>query len=267
MKIFCVLCLMGCALFNTTPPKEKYKLVWSDEFSKDGAPDPLVWQFDMGNGSDGWGNHEVQYYTNESSNVKVKDGKLIITAINNNGNWTSARVKTQGKKSWRYSKVVFRAKLPTGRGTWPALWMLGENVSTKGWPACGEIDVMEHVGRDPGIVQCALHSPASHGNTIHKQSTPLPTFDSEFHNFEVNWDHEKIDFSVDGKLFYTYAPDVKDESTWPYDQPFFLIMNIAMGGGLGGPIDPALKTAVMEVDYVRVYEKKVSSKKKSLAKE
>jgi beta-glucanase (GH16 family) len=267
MKIFLVWCLVGCTLFNATPPKEKYKLVWSDEFNKDGAPDSNVWQYDMGNGSNGWGNNEAQHYTRDASNVVVKDGKLRITAINTNGNWTSARIKTQGKKSWRYNKIVFRAKLPTGRGTWPALWMLGESVSTKGWPACGEIDVMEHVGRDPGVVQCALHSPASHGNTIHKQSTPLPTFDSEFHDFEVNWDEEKLEFSVDGKLFYTYAPEVKDASTWPYDQPFFLIMNIAMGGGLGGPIDPALKSAVMEVDYVRVYEKRSASKKKSLAKQ
>jgi beta-glucanase (GH16 family) len=236
--------------------KEKLKLVWSDEFRADGMPDSLSWTFDLGNGQDGWGNHEMQHYTKSTSNVYVKNGKLVIEAKKENDRWTSARLKSQGKKIFKYGKIVFKAKLPVGQGTWPALWMLGDNVTSSGWPACGEIDVMEHVGRNPTIVQSALHTPSSFGDTVNKGQKTVSTFDSEFHLYEVLWTKDKMDFSVDGVVFYTYAPSQKDYATWPFDHDFFLIMNVAIGGGFGGDVDPSLTLARMEVDYVRVYELK-----------
>jgi beta-glucanase (GH16 family) len=182
----------------------------------------------------------------------VKGGRLIIEAKKKDNQWTSARLKGQGKKTWTYGKIVFRAKLPGGKGTWPALWMLGDNVTTAGWPACGEIDIMEHVGRNPGVVQCAMHTISSHGDTVNKSSKTVGTFD-KFHTYEILWTEQKIEFFIDGDSYYTYQPSVKDNKTWPYDAPFFIIMNIAIGGGLGGDVDPALNFARMEVDYVRVY--------------
>jgi beta-glucanase (GH16 family) len=259
MKIFISLAICGQLLlvafgYNEKPiKKQKFKLVWSDEFNTDGRPDSTSWAYDLGNGMDGWGNHEAQYYTNSVDNVYVKNGSLFIQARKKDGAWTSARLKTHGKKSWTYGKFVFRAKLPKGKGTWPALWMLGENISTVGWPACGEIDVMEHVGRNPAVVQSALHTPASHGETINKQSKTVATFNEEFHTYEAVWTKEKIEFLIDGESYYTYSPSVKDGNTWPYDSPFFLLVNIAIGGGFGGEVDPALDFAQMEVDYIRVY--------------
>jgi len=234
-------------------PKDNLKLVWSDEFDTDGAPDTSNWVYDIGHGSNGWGNNEVQFYTSDAENVRVKNGLLTIQAIKKDGKWTSARLKTQGKRNWTYGKIVFRARLPVGKGTWPALWMLGENISAVGWPSCGEIDIMEHVGRDPGIVQCALHTKASHGDTVNKKSKPVSTFNTEFHTYEADWNEEQIDFYIDGELYYTYKPTEKDNAHWPYNTPFFIIMNIAIGGGFGGEVDPAITEATMEVDYVRVY--------------
>lgn len=228
------------------------RLVWSDEFSVDGLPDSTKWTYDIGHGSNGWGNNESQYYTNELKNSFVKDGLLTIRAIKDVNGWTSARLKTAGKKTFRYGKVVFRARLPTGVGTWPALWMLGENISTVGWPACGEIDVMEHVGRNPGIVQAAMHTRSSHGNTINKGETPVPTYSTEFHNYAVEWTKDKITFFVDDHQYYQYAPE-KTPDSWPYDLPFFIIMNVAIGGNFGGAVADDLSVAEMQVDYVRVY--------------
>lgn len=261
MKILVLLCTAAYSWLSGDPPKEKLKLVWSDEFTKSGVPDSTNWTYDIGTGWNGWGNNELQVYTKETKNVVVSDGKLKITAVKENGKWTSARLKSQGKRSWKYGRIVFSAKLPTGKGTWPALWLLGESITSEGWPGCGEIDVMEHVGRNPGIVQCALHTRSSHGDTMNKESTSLPTFSTDFHEFQLDWTEEKLEVSVDGKVFYTYAPSDKDENNWPFNNPFFLIMNVAIGGGLGGPVDETLQSATMEVDYVRVYERVVKNKK------
>jgi beta-glucanase (GH16 family) len=242
-------------------------LVWSDEFNTDGAPNPAYWIYDLGKGQDGWGNHEMETYTQALENVYVKEGLLSIVALKNDRGWTSARIKSQGRKSFIYGRIQFRAKLPAGSGTWPALWLLGENVDAKGWPGCGEIDVMEHVGRNPAVVQSAMHTPSSSGNTVNKGSTDLPTYHTGFHIYEVNWTPDRMDFSVDGKKYYTYEPKEKNSSTWPFDLPQFLILNVAMGGnfgsdpklesnGLKNGIDPSIHSAEMLVDYVRVYQLK-----------
>ncbi|MEI7499601.1 MAG: family 16 glycosylhydrolase [Bacteroidota bacterium] len=262
---FLILILLICFFQNCFAQQEK--LVWSDEFNGTGAPDPANWGYDLG--SSGWGNAEIQNYTNSTQNARQENGSLIIEAIKQGYNWTSARLLTNNKHEFKYGRVVFRAKLPVGSGTWPALWLLGENFSTAGWPACGEIDVMEHVGKDPGWVHSAIHTPSSHGSTVNRGSKFINTFNTEFHTYELNWTYEKLEFRIDSVLFYTYRPAVRNLSTWPFDKPLFIIMNIAMGGnwgsdpqyetgGLKNGIDPSLAFARMVIDYVRVYQFPIS---------
>jgi beta-glucanase (GH16 family) len=241
-----------------------HELVWSDEFNTEGALNSAFWSYDLGTGQSGWGNNEVQSYTQNSLNVRQSGGRLLIEALKSGNTWTSARIKTQGKFSFSYGRVEFKAKLPAGSGTWPALWMLGESFSSKGWPACGEIDVMEYVGRMPGIVHGSLHSPSSFGNTQNTRTIQVPTAATAFHVYAVEWSPESIRFFVDDELFYTYAPSVKTDPNWPFKDDFFIIINLAMGGNFGSDpafetlgqrngIDPALTRATLEVDYVRVY--------------
>lgn len=233
-----------------------YTLVWEDNFDTDGAPDASNWGYDLGAG--GWGNNELQHYTDRSDNVVVADGVLKITAKRESfgaSNFTSARLLTMDKFEFTYGKVEVRAKLPEGGGTWPAIWMLGADFDVIDWPACGEIDIMEHVGNNQGVVQAALHTPSSFGDTQNKGTTNIETVSSEFHTYSVEWSAESIDFSVDGNPYYSYNPATKDNQTYPFNKDFFIILNVAMGGDLGGDIDPAFTESAMEVDYVRVYQK------------
>ncbi|GAA4314049.1 family 16 glycosylhydrolase [Nibribacter koreensis] len=241
------------------------ELVWSDEFEANGALNPAWWSYDLGTGDNGWGNRELQSYTNQLANVRQAGGKLVIEAIKQNGNWTSGRVKTQGKFKFTYGRVEWKAKLAPGVGTWPALWTLGESISTKGWPACGEIDVMEYIDRLPGKVQAALHTPSSFGNTQNIGSTQVPDATTAYHIYAAEWSPTEIKFFVDNTLYYTYAPAVKDARTWPFTEDQFLIMNIAVGGNMGSEpsletngqkngVDPNLTSTRMEIEYVRVYQ-------------
>ena len=238
-------------------------LVWNDEFDTPGAPDPAKWSYDIGAG--GWGNNEIQTYTNNSVNSWVENGKLIIQAKKLGTTWTSARLLTKNTYNFKYGRVVFRAKLPVGSGTWPALWMLGSNFASISWPACGEIDVMEHVGKDPGFIHNSIHTPSSYGNTVNTGQRYISTANSAFHNYQITWTYNKIEFMIDSVLSYKYSPSVRNSSTWPFDKNFFIIMNIAMGGNMGSDpqyesggqkngIDPSLSSATMEVEYVRVYQ-------------
>ena len=262
MKSLILIVMLGLAQYCFA---QQDSLVWSDEFNGTGVPDPAKWGYDLDN--NGWGNNEIQNYTNSYQNSRQEGGSLIIDALKSGTVWTSARLLTRYKFEFTYGRLVFRAKLPVGIGTWPALWMLGANLGTKGWPGCGEVDVMEHVGKNPGFVQSALHTPSSYGNTVNKQSKFISTFNTEFHEYQVNWTPEKMEFSIDSVLFYTYNPSVKNSSTWPFDKSFFIIMNIAMGGnwgsdpqyetgGLKNGIDPTLTSARMVIDFVRVYQMK-----------
>ncbi|MFV8837364.1 family 16 glycosylhydrolase [Salinimicrobium soli] len=232
-------------------------LIFADEFNSNGAPNSSRWGYDIGRGNDGWGNNEVQYYTSRPENVVVENGVLKITARKENyegADYTSARLLTKGKFSFTYGKVEVRAKLPVGGGTWPAIWMLGSNFSSVGWPACGEIDIMEHVGNRPGIVSSAIHTPSSYGGTVNHGETSIQNVSSQFHVYSAEWTAEKIQFAVDGNIFYTYNPTTKNASTWPFNSDQFIILNIAMGGSLGGNIDPNFNSGTMEIDYVRVYK-------------
>jgi len=189
--------------------------------------------------------------------VKVEGGFLKITAKKESyegSDYTSTRMKTQGKFDFTYGRVEVRAKLPTGGGTWPAIWMLGSSIGSVGWPACGEVDIMEHVGNNQGHVSSAMHTPSSFGGTVNHDSQFFDNVSSEFHVYAVEWTSEKMVFSVDDKVHYTYNPPTKNSSTWPYYEPQFIILNVAMGGGFGGTIDSDFSSSTMEIDYVRVYQ-------------
>ena len=229
-------------------------LVWSDEFNVDGAPNNSNWGYDIGAG--GWGNGEAQYYTQREDNVIVEDGLLKIIARKESyegSSYTSSRLKSQGKYSFTYGKVEVRAKLPASAGTWPAIWMLGANFSSVGWPACGEIDIMEQKGWEKGKISSSLHNLSSSGNTKNVAKTDVPNSTSEFHVYAMNWTAEKIEFSVDGDVFYSYGPATKNNQNWPYTASQFIILNVAMGGDLGGDIPSDFIENKMEIDYVRVY--------------
>lgn len=240
-----------------TDPELNYELVWADEFDVAGAPNSSNWVYDLGNGANGWGNAELQFYTDRSENVSVVDGNLKITARReafSGYNFTSSRIKSEGKFEFTYGKIEARAKLPKGGGTWPAIWLLGADYQTNTWPACGEIDIMEHVGNNQDLIFGSLHSPSSFGDTQNKGTVTVPGVSEEFHVYAVEWTEDRITFSVDGEPYYSYAPDVQDASTWPFDKPFFLILNVAMGGNFGGAVAGDFASSSMEIDYVRVYQ-------------
>ena len=230
------------------------QLIWSDEFNNDGAPSSSKWTYDIG--GNGWGNGEYQFYTARPENVIVENGYLKIIAKRENyggKEFTSARLISQNLFEFQYGRVEIRAKLPQGAGTWPALWMLGANFSSSGWPTCGEMDIMEHWGSNQNIISGATHTPSSYGNTVNKGEVNIPGVSEDFHLYGINWSSEKLEFTVDGSVFYTYNPPVKNDSTWPFDQDFFLICNVAMGS-FWETVDPNFVESTMEVDYIRVYQ-------------
>lgn len=226
-------------------------LLWSDEFNTDGAPDPTKWGYDLG--GNGWGNAELENYTSRPENAIVSGGVLKINAIKENYNgsaYTSARLLSKDKFAFKYGKVEVRAKLPVGVGTWPAIWMLGSDISTNAWPACGEIDIMEHLGRTLNTIYGTLHYPGHSGGNADGSTTVITNATSEFHIYSLEWSAWTIKIFVDGQLFHTTV----NGSSLPFNHDFFMILNVAMGGGFGGPVDPAFTNSTMEVDYVRVYQ-------------
>ena len=232
-----------------------YKLVWADEFNKDGSPDSSKWIYDIGMGDWGWGNNESQYYTNSKKNIAIEDGKLKIKAIKEayeGGTFTSSRIKTQGKFDFKYGIIEVRAKVPEGLGTWPAAWMLGTDITTVGWPKCGEIDILEHIGRELNAVYGTLHYPDHAGANADGNKLLIQNATTEFHVFKVEWNENTIGMYVDDKLIH----EVKNTPQIPFNHNFFIILNLAMGGNFGGPIDESIQEATYEVDYVRVYQLK-----------
>ena len=234
-------------------------LVWSDEF--DGTEiNTDYWTFETGSG--GWGNNELQNYTN-GDNAEIVDGKLIITARKENefqvaGSYTSTRMISKGKKEFTYGRMEVRAKLPSGTGIWPAIWMLGGNISTEGWPACGEIDIMEYVGYQPDVVHATVHTSSGFGANGNGSSKSLGTAEEEFHIYGLIWDAKEMIFYIDSpdNVTHTYAPSNKTASNWPFDLSQFFILNVAVGGNWGGAqgIDNTIFPQSMAVDYVRVYQ-------------
>lgn len=226
-------------------------LVWSEEFNTDGAPDGSKWGYDLGAG--GWGNNEAEYYTNRLDNAVVSGGtlKIIAKAESYSGSsYTSARLLSKDKFSFKYGKIEARIKLPAGLGTWPAFWMLGNNISTAGWPDCGEIDIMEHRANELNKIYGTVHYPGHSGSNGVGSTLTISNATTEFHIYSLEWGATAIKFYVDGQLFETVA----NNTSMPFNQNFFIILNVAMGGNFGGTIDPAFTSGTMEVDYVRVYQ-------------
>jgi beta-glucanase (GH16 family) len=232
------------------------RLVWSDEFDTPGAPDPARWNFETGGG--GWGNNELQFYTNSRDNSYISNGTLKIHARKSqNGTWTSARMVTSGKASWKYGRFEIRAKLPAGRGTWPAIWMMPQSPAYGIWPRSGEIDIMEHVGYDMNKIHGTIHTEAyNHKSGTQKGgSITLPQVNNQFHIYAIEWTVSEIRWYANNQLYFTFKNENKTYREWPFDQAFFLILNIAIGGDWGGAqgIDPNLAEALMEIDYIRIY--------------
>jgi beta-glucanase (GH16 family) len=226
-------------------------LLWSDEFNSPGAPDPAKWGYDLGAG--GWGNNESQFYTNRTDNVLVSNGTLKIIAKKeaySGSNYTSTRLLSKGKFSFKYGKVEVSAKLPGGVGTWPAIWMLGDNIATVGWPACGEIDIMEQKGSDMNRIFNTVHYTGFSGGGAVGTSFLINNVTTQFHKYGIIWSSSSVQFLVDDVVTYTFS----NAANLPFNQNFFLLLNMAMGGTFGGSIDPNFNNAVMEVDYVRVYQ-------------
>lgn len=241
---------------------KQWKLIWSDEFNYSGLPDSTKWNYDVG--GHGWGNNELQYYTKaDTANAKVKNGRLVITAIKQQkekNTYTSARLVTKYKGDWLYGRIEIKAKLPAGRGMWPAIWMLPTDWKYGGWPESGEIDIMENVGYMPDSVFSSVHT-KSFNHVIHTQKTKGLYFNdlsAQFHVYAVEWLKDRIDFFVDGKMFFSFKNTGNGFAEWPFDKRFHLLLNVAVGGGWGGVkgVDEKIESATMEVEYVRVYKHK-----------
>ena len=228
-------------------------MVWEDDFAVDGAPDPLNWTYDLGTGTNGWGNSEAQSYTSDAENVIVEGGFLKITAkADGGGGYTSARIKSQDLQKFTYGRIDVRAKLPSAQGTWPAIWMLGSNFPSVGWPRSGEIDIMEQTGSDKNNVLGTLHwfDTGGNANASFGKNTDNTDASSEFHVYSVDWSADKIYILIDNEPYFEFD----NNATLPFNADFFLILNIAMGGTLGGTIDSGFTEDTMEIDYVRVYQ-------------
>lgn len=232
--------------------------VWQDEFDYEGPPDPSRWSYDIG--GDGWGNRELQYYSDRLANAFVGDGLLTIVARKQKAGkdkYTSARVVSRGKGDFQYGRIEFRARLPAGLGTWPALWMLPTESRQGDWPRSGEIDIMEHVGFDPGQVHVTVHTQAYNHRlkTQRASQTAVADVSGKFHLYRVDWTPDWIRGYIDDARVFEFANEGTGTEAWPFDQPFHLLMNVAVGGDWGGAqgVDPAVFPAWMEVDYVRVY--------------
>lgn len=262
---------------SAPPEKPGWKLVWSDEFSQPGLPDPARWNYEKGFIRNG----ELQYYTvARAENARVESGHLVIEGRRERftnpdhrpdgpatsrvgrsnapfADYTSASLTTRDRASWTCGRIEVRAKLPTARGTWPAIWMLGTNMTQVGWPACGEIDIMEFVGYDPGVVHANIHTKAYNHvmKTGKGSSTRVPDASEAFHVYTVEWSPQALKFFVDDKDYFTYANDGTGNASWPFDRDHYLILNLAIGGAWGGQkgVDEAAFPQKYEIDYVRVY--------------
>jgi beta-glucanase (GH16 family) len=263
----------------------EWKLVWSDEFDRAGLPDASRWDYELGY----LRNNERQFYTRaRRENARVENGMLVIEARKERyaisgaeaaprsrsrksrenardfADYTSASLTTRNKAAWTYGRIEVRAKLPSGRGTWPAIWMLGTNIQRTGWPACGEIDIMEFVGFDPGVIHANVHTAKyNHVRGTNKgDKIVIADASDAFHTYAIEWDAEMIDFFVDSRKYFSYRNEGSGRDAWPYDKDQYLILNLAIGGGWGGQkgIDDSIFPQRYFIDYVRVYQKPASER-------
>jgi Beta-glucanase/Beta-glucan synthetase len=235
-----------------------WKLVWADEFNYHGLPDPKKWDYEVGKVR----NNELQYYTKaRPENARVEGGPLIITGRRESfegSEYTAASVTTQGKAGWKYGRFVVRAKLPKTLGSWPAIWMLGEDITKVGWPRCGEIDIMEHVAHNPGVIHGTIHQPGvGEPHTSKGGTLKVPDYGDAFHVYPVEWYPDRLDFFVDDRKYFTFPNE--GAGKWTFDKKFYLLLNLAIGGSWGGQkgVDAAGWPQEYRIDYVRVYQKPV----------
>ena len=249
---------------QTAPPGSTWTLTWSEEF--DGELDLNVWTHEIGTGAekglDGWGNQELQYYTARPANARTENGYLIITALQEDyegASYTSARLISKEKKELQYGRIEASIRVPAGQGFWPAFWLLGSNLDEVGWPQCGEIDVMEAWGQQPAWIGGALHGPGYSGGASLSQSyfDSNRSFDTDFHVVGIDWDQDQISWWVDGNVYHSVSRgSLKSHQQWVYDQPFFLLLNLAVGGNyVGSPNADTVFPAEYLVDYIRVYQR------------
>lgn len=258
-NFFSLCFLIFCFEASCYSQSNKMKLFWSDEFNYTGLPDKTKWNYDTG--GHGWGNNELQYYTaNRLENARVENGHLIIEAKKENfegKNYTSARLVTKGKGDWKYGRIEVKAKLPKGVGSWPAIWMLSSTTPLK-WPDDGEIDIMEHVGYDQGKIHASTHCKDYYFviNTQKTAITNIPDCSEQFHVYALDWTADTIKISVDNRVYFSFGNEHKGKDKWPFNTPFYLLLNIAVGGNWGGQkgIDDKSFPMKMEIDYVRVYQ-------------
>ena len=252
---------LGITLFPISLQAQEWELVWADEFNEEGLPDSTKWQYEYG---PPYKNNEKQFYAREELKYsRIEDGCLILEAHREEregADYVSASLHTQGKKDFLYGRVEARLKMPKGRGTWPAFWMLGTNIDEVGWPTCGELDIMEYVGFDPEKVHANIHTEAynhqigtNKGDSIHVNK-PY----EEFHVYAIEWFEDRVDFFVDDIKYFTFEKPSDDMEEWPFDKPHYLIINLAIGGNLGGQqgIDDSLFPHKYYIDYVRYYKQK-----------
>ena len=269
-SVFIVLSLAVFAAEGQTvsPDRAGWKLVWSDEFNgPDGSPvDPSKWVFETG--GNGWGNHELEYYTERPANALQRGGNLVITVSREkysgadgvSRDYTSARLKTEGKFWEKYGRFEARIKIPEGQGIWPAFWMLGADIGKLGWPSCGEIDIMENIGKEPRVIHGTIHGPGYSGDNGIGSPFSLPDharFADDFHIYAVEWQPKAIRFYVDDHLYATRTPaEIPQGAKWVYNHPFFVLLNVAVGGDWPGTPDSTTPfPQSMLVDYVRVYKR------------
>lgn len=267
--------LCGCIPYGlSAQPTREMKLVWSDEFSKEGAPDTSRWSYQTGDGCPdlcGWGNNELQYYTDDRrENARVRNGFLIIEAHREktgNSQYSSAKLISRYKGDWTYGRMDIRARLPKGRGVWPAIWMLPTDWAYGDWPKSGEIDIMEFVGYMPDSVFGSIHTQRFNhlaGTQVTKGLYDT-TLSNDFHEYSIEWDAEKIVFLMDDVPYQTFYNQKDGFEAWPFDRDFHMILNVAVGGNWGGKmgVDESIWPQKMLVDYVRVYQYEEDSKKRS----
>jgi beta-glucanase (GH16 family) len=254
------------ATVSTASPAA-WSLTWSDEFNGGGpSVDSAKWSFDIG--GSGWGNNELESYTNRRANAEVQHGSLVIKALKETftgldgitRNYTSARLLTRERFTQTYGRFEARIQVPFGQGIWPAFWMLGNDLETAGWPTCGEIDIMENIGKEPSTVHGTLHGPGYSGANSITASYTLSSFrkfSEDYHTFAVEWEPDIIRFYVDERLYKTRTPaDLPAAKAWVFNHPFFLILNVAVGGNFpGNPDATTVFPQVMKIDYVRVYQR------------
>ncbi|MDO4703226.1 MAG: glycoside hydrolase family 16 protein [Tannerella sp.] len=260
-----------CDYQTITTTTGEWLLVWNDEFDYEGLPDTTKWSYDTQGNAWNWGNNEAQFYTADNlDNASVKNGILTITAWKEtieNKHYTSARLIMKAKGDWLYGRFEVRAKLPEGKGTWPAIWMLPTDSEYGEWPASGEIDIMENVGYDPNHIVGTAHTQSyNHIKGTQKSGMLfLPTHSTDFHVYALEWEEKEYRLYVDDKLFFTFINEGTGYAEWPFDKKFYLILNLAIGGNWGGKhgIDEALFPHRFHIDYVRVYEKKLNSESSS----